>query len=175
MLITQIAFPEGTTSAVYNVNVNGSSYGYTKGMTGYTYNASDNVFSDGTSNEMSTITGSLSSGYILTHTIYVAGAILGVDEITNQKNYKVQQNYPNPFREETVFPITLDEGSNVSIELYDALGRKTLSVINRQKLSAGNQTIKMSRNLLNSGIYFAKITIENSKGKFEENIKVVVN
>lgn len=175
LLITQIAFPEGTTSAVYNVNVNASSYGYTKGMTGYTYNASDNVFSDGTSNEMSTITGSLSSGYILTHTIYVAGAILGVDEITNQKNYKVQQNYPNPFREETVFPITLDEGSNVSIELYDALGRKTLSVINRQKLSTGNQTIKMSRNLLNSGIYFAKITIENSKGKFEENVKVVVN
>lgn len=175
LLITQIAFPEGTTSAVYNVNVNGSSYGYTKGMTGYTYNASDNVFSDGTSNEMSTITGSLSSGYILTHTIYVAGAILGVDEIKNEKNYKVQQNYPNPFREETVFPITLDEGSSVSIELYDALGRKTLSVINRQKLSAGNQTIKMSRNLLNSGIYFAKITIENSKGKFEENVKVVVN
>lgn len=175
LLITQIAFPEGTTSAVYNVNVNGSSYGYTKGMTGYTYNASDNVFSDGTSNEMSTVTGSLSSGYILTHTIYVAGAILGVDEIKNEKNYKVQQNYPNPFREETVFPITLDEGSNVSIELYDALGRKTLSVINRQKLSAGNQTIKMSRNLLNSGIYFAKITIENSKGKFEENVKVVVN
>jgi hypothetical protein len=45
-------------------------------MTGYTYNASDNVFSDGTSNEMSTVTGSLSAGYILTHTIYVAGAVL---------------------------------------------------------------------------------------------------
>ena len=56
--------------------VNGSdgvTYGYTKGMTGYTYNASDNVFSDDSGGaELATVTGSLSAGYVLTHTIYVA-------------------------------------------------------------------------------------------------------
>lgn len=70
LLVTQIAFPEGSDSAVVAVN-SATSYGYTKGMTGYTYNANDNVFSDGTSNEMSTITGSVSAGYELTHTIKV--------------------------------------------------------------------------------------------------------
>ncbi len=45
-------------------------------MTGYTYNYTDNVFSDGTSNEMSTVAGLLSGGYTLTHTIYVAGQLL---------------------------------------------------------------------------------------------------
>ncbi|MCA6068813.1 T9SS type A sorting domain-containing protein [Chryseobacterium sp. RG1] len=175
LLVTQIAFPEGTSSAVYDVNVNGTSYGYTKGMTGYTYNSTDNVFSDGTSNEMSTVTGSLSAGYILTHTIYVAGAFLGTQETSNPKNFQVEQNYPNPFREETVFPINLDERSTVSIDLFDASGRKVLDVIDHQQLTAGKQEIKMSRNQLKSGMYVAKITIDNSKGTFIENLKVLVH
>ncbi len=175
LLVTQIAFPEGTASAVYNVNVNGTSYGYTKGMSGYTYNANDNVFSDGTSTEMSTVTGSLSAGYILTHTIYVAGAAnLGTQETSTYKNFKVGQNYPNPFREETVFPIVLNENSTVDIDLFDMSGRKLISVIAQQKLSAGKQEIKMSRNQLKPGTYVAKIAIENTHGKFKEELKVLV-
>jgi hypothetical protein len=51
----------------------GTVYGYTKGMSGYTYNASDNVFSDDTSGvEMAAVTGGLSTGYELTHNISVA-------------------------------------------------------------------------------------------------------
>ncbi|WP_431243481.1 protocatechuate 3,4-dioxygenase [Flavobacterium sp. P21] len=72
LLVTQIAFPEGSNSAVALVNAS-SANGYTKGLTGYTYNASDNVFSDSTAKEMSTITGSVSEGFVLTHTINVAG------------------------------------------------------------------------------------------------------
>lgn len=71
LLVTQIAFPEGSSSAVVAVN-SATAYGYTKGMSGYTYNSSDNVFSDGTDNEMSTISGSVSAGYKLTHTIKVS-------------------------------------------------------------------------------------------------------
>lgn len=74
LLVTQIAFPEGSDSAVATVNGSGGvAYGYTKGMTGYTYNANDGIFSDDTSgSEIGTVTGSLSTGYTLTHTIYVA-------------------------------------------------------------------------------------------------------
>lgn len=72
LLVTQIAFPEGADSAVVLVNAS-TANGYTKGMTGYTYNVSDNVFSDGVANEISTITGSVADGFALTHTIKVAG------------------------------------------------------------------------------------------------------
>ncbi|BFO66295.1 intradiol ring-cleavage dioxygenase [Chryseobacterium sp. KCF3-3] len=68
LLVTQIAFPEGSDSAVVLV---AASTGY-KGMSGYTYNANDNVFSDGTSNEMSAVSGSVSGGFALTHTIKVS-------------------------------------------------------------------------------------------------------
>jgi protocatechuate 3,4-dioxygenase beta subunit len=74
LLITQIAFPEGTGSAVATVNGSGgTAYGYTKGMSGYTYNANDNVFSDDSSgSEIATVTGTLSGGYTVDHVIKVA-------------------------------------------------------------------------------------------------------
>lgn len=72
LLITQIAFPEGSSSAVATVNA-ATSYGYTKGMSGYTYNAADNIFSDDTNGkEIASISGSVAAGYVLTHNIYVA-------------------------------------------------------------------------------------------------------
>ena len=67
--VTQIAFPEGSSSAVTIVNTTS----YSKGMSGYTSNANDNVFGDGYSAELATVTGSVSDGYTLTHTIAVAG------------------------------------------------------------------------------------------------------
>ncbi|GAB3935501.1 dioxygenase family protein [Mucilaginibacter myungsuensis] len=59
--VTQIAFPEGSGTAVAAVN------GYGKGMSGYTYNKSDNVFSDDTAGiEIATVSGSTSAGFNLT-------------------------------------------------------------------------------------------------------------
>jgi len=71
LLVTQIAFPEGTNSAVNQVN-GSTENGYTKGMSGYTTNASDNVFSDGISTELANLTGNISTGFELTHTIVVS-------------------------------------------------------------------------------------------------------
>ncbi|MEH6408292.1 MAG: intradiol ring-cleavage dioxygenase [Leeuwenhoekiella sp.] len=71
LLVTQIAFPEGSDSAVVTVNASAEN-GYTKGMSGYTYNASDNVFGDGVANELSTISGDVASGYTLDHIIKVS-------------------------------------------------------------------------------------------------------
>ncbi|MBO0949441.1 dioxygenase family protein [Fibrella forsythiae] len=69
LLVTQIAFPYATTNSVYTT---GQSYGYTKGAQD-TLNERDNVFSDGFTTELATVSGSLSGGYTLTHTIVVNG------------------------------------------------------------------------------------------------------
>jgi protocatechuate 3,4-dioxygenase beta subunit len=69
--VTQIAFPEGSSSAVTIVNTTAS--GYTKGMTGYTANAADGIFSDDTTGvELATVTGTVAAGYTLTHKIAVS-------------------------------------------------------------------------------------------------------
>jgi protocatechuate 3,4-dioxygenase beta subunit len=64
---TQLAFPIDITTAVYDSSL------YTKGQnTSVTSFSSDNVFSDGTSTEMLSLTGDTASGYAATMTISIA-------------------------------------------------------------------------------------------------------
>jgi len=63
---TQIAFPESISAAVYATSVYAA-----KGQNSTT-NSSDNVFSDGTTNELATLTGNTTSGYTATLTIGIA-------------------------------------------------------------------------------------------------------
>ena len=65
--VTQIAFPEGSGSAVALVN------GYTKGMSGYTYNNKDNVFNNDTAGvQIATVTGNTTDGFELSIKLNVA-------------------------------------------------------------------------------------------------------
>jgi protocatechuate 3,4-dioxygenase beta subunit len=68
LLVTQIAFPYAVSNAVYTT---GQAYGYTKGAQN-TLNERDNIFSDGVTTQLATLSGSLSAGYTLTHTIVVS-------------------------------------------------------------------------------------------------------
>jgi protocatechuate 3,4-dioxygenase beta subunit len=66
--ITQIAFPEGAGTAVAAVN------GYAKGLSGYTANRSDNVFSDDTAGvQLATVSGSPTAGFDLAISLSVPG------------------------------------------------------------------------------------------------------
>jgi protocatechuate 3,4-dioxygenase beta subunit len=67
LLITQIAFPTDICDTVYTSVSPYSNHGKQD-----TANTADSVFSDSLANELSTVTGSISAGYVLTHTIYVA-------------------------------------------------------------------------------------------------------
>lgn len=68
LLVTQIAFPTDICNTVYT-----SASPYKSRGTQDTQNANDNVFSDSLSSELATVTGSVSAGYTLTHTINVNG------------------------------------------------------------------------------------------------------
>ena len=65
LLVTQIAFPEAISKVVYAQGA------YASHGQADTTNARDNVFGDGVATEMSTVTGSASAGYELTHAIVV--------------------------------------------------------------------------------------------------------
>ncbi|TCN60479.1 intradiol ring-cleavage dioxygenase [Flavobacterium circumlabens] len=67
LLVTQIAFPENVSSAVYS-STNYASHGQAD-----TSNTKDNVFSDSLANELATLTGNLTDGYTLSKTIIVSG------------------------------------------------------------------------------------------------------
>lgn len=174
LLITQIAFPEGANSAVNQVNAS-TANGYTKGMNGYTYNAQDGEFKDGVSDEMSTITGTVATGYKLTHTIYVPVTVTtGVDEIDAETQFKLGQNYPNPVTDETTLPITLLRTSDVKIEIFDLQGK---IVFETQKLSMNHGLQKVPVNLsslgLANGRYVYSVEIRNENGTFKQSKMMV--
>ena len=168
-LVTQIAFPEGSNSAVVQVN-SATSYGYTKGMTGYTYNANDNVFSDGVSSEMSAITGSIANGFDLTHTIYVAGPVLDTQTFESNSFY-LGQNYPNPVEEVTKIPIVSNEAGTVEVTVYDLSGRRVQQPL-RTSIDGGIQEIELNVSGLSKGIYIYKVMVETATGKFEQSKKL---
>jgi hypothetical protein len=64
--VTQIAFPESASAAVYAAGVYAS---HGQNPIG---NASDNVFSDGVADELATVGGSPASGYTATLTIAIS-------------------------------------------------------------------------------------------------------
>lgn len=67
LLVTQIAFPESTSSTVY------SSTTYAAHGQADTSNTRDNVFADSLVSELAVLTGNLTDGYTLTKTITVNG------------------------------------------------------------------------------------------------------
>jgi len=173
LLVTQIAFPEGTGSAVTLVNAS-TANGYTKGMNGYTYNASDNVFSDGVANEMSVVSGTVADGFTLAHTLFAAGPTLSVNDTTAVLS-QLGQNYPNPFADKTTIPLQLLLASRVTLQVYDLNGRMIGKALNQQ-FSQGNHSIVLEKAALKlaSGYYIYKVKIENADGIFEQHKKMLV-
>ena len=52
-------------------------------------------------------------------------ALTGIDQfLTGSNNFYVSQNYPNPFETKTNIDVFLPECDNITIDVYDLLGRK---------------------------------------------------
>ncbi|MFT4061637.1 MAG: T9SS type A sorting domain-containing protein [Edaphocola sp.] len=168
LLVTQIAFPEGTGSVVETVNA-ATSYGYTKGMTGYTYNADDNVFTDGTATQMSTITGSLSAGYVLSYDCYVSGpTATGISQSESEKRFQIRQNYPNPCTNYTKIPLTLAAYADVVVVVAGTDGR----VLGRQVLgtmAAGEHSVDLDVSTLAAGVYVYTVKVTTADGIFSQS------
>ncbi len=70
------------------------------------------------------------------------------------------QVYPNPFSATTNLVFNLARNQNVSVRVTNLLG-ETVSAINNQPLSAGQQTLVINGTSLASGVYIVNVTIGN--------------
>ena len=82
----------------------------------------------------------------------------------NPQNYILFQNYPNPFNSSTVIKYELPDDSHVTLVIYDILGRVVKTLVDAEK-SPGKYKVKFETDNLSSGIYFCKISFNNSKSK----------
>ncbi len=71
-------------------------------------------------------------------------------------NYELSQNYPNPFNPSTKIKYGLPNSENVSLKVYDQLGREVAVLADGFK-NAGTYEINFDATNLTSGIYFYKL------------------
>jgi hypothetical protein len=74
--------------------------------------------------------------------------------------YSLSQNYPNPFNPVTRIRFGLPERSNVSLRIYDMLGREISTLINGN-LNAGSYETDWNGTNVSSGVYFYRLTTNN--------------
>ncbi|CAN5140400.1 hypothetical protein BH23BAC3_BH23BAC3_05080 [soil metagenome] len=79
-------------------------------------------------------------------------------EISNR--VKLNQNYPNPFNPATTIQFSLPERMNVTLEIFDLLGRLVATPIDHQ-LSGGTHQVEWDASNLASSVYFYRLTAGN--------------
>ena len=80
------------------------------------------------------------------------------DEIPN--NFVLYSNYPNPYNNSTKISYEIPVQSNVSIILYDALGREVATLVNEVNPGGKHQFSFVENNLV-SGVYFYTLRAGN--------------
>ena len=94
-----------------------------------------------------------------------------VDEIKTETphNYVLHSNYPNPYNFSTRISYEIPVQSNVSIILYDVLGREVATLVNEVKSSGKHQFDFVESNLV-SGVYFYTLRA----GNFTQTRKMIL-
>lgn len=83
--------------------------------------------------------------------------------------YSLLQNYPNPFNPATTIRFQLPRDSQVTLKVYDVLGREVATLVNGVE-SAGRYRLVLDASRLPSGVYFYRL----QAGKFTETRKLMV-
>jgi hypothetical protein len=81
-------------------------------------------------------------------------------EILLPEIFRVSQNYPNPFNASTVISYELPYQSQVTIDIYDILGRKVGTLQDCIKPAGYHQVIWDAKGI-SSGVYFYRLQVDD--------------
>ncbi|HEX7344688.1 MAG TPA: T9SS type A sorting domain-containing protein, partial [bacterium] len=91
------------------------------------------------------------------------------------QEFKIGQNFPNPFNAATVIPLELPQRSQIRIELYNVRGQ-ALGLIYQGVQNSGWPKIRYDASRLPSGVYFYRVQAEGLErgGKIQSIGKMLV-
>lgn len=110
-------------------------------------------------------TSSSTSGVVPLHSASMTQFV----EVTNVKNenvhqtplnFQLNQNYPNPFNPQTIISYQLPVSGNVTLKVYDVLGREVAMLVN-EYLEAGRHKVTFKAGNLSSGVYIYRLQSES--------------
>jgi len=167
--ISQLTFDVDTKNFIYTSNPDL----YTKG-TDPVLPSEDGVFADGYEYQIVNLSPNAETGgydSYLEVTVQGSGTTgTGYIEKENAKQFRLGQNYPNPYTDETTIPILLLHPSDIKLELWDLSGRKLYST-ERNSLFAGDQSITVNPGHLglSAGSYVYQVQVSNSNGIYRDS------
>lgn len=85
------------------------------------------------------------------------------------RTFELAQNYPNPFNPSTAISYQLPTATNVTLKVYDMLGREVATLVNARQ-EAGRYQVTFNAANLASGIYFYRL----QAGNFVETKKMML-
>ena len=86
------------------------------------------------------------------------------------------RNYPNPFNPTTAISFSLLAVGEVSLQVFDVLGREVATLLNNETLEEGEHEIQFDASGLTSGVYFYRLSarrVESSTTREGQSILLV--
>ena len=90
------------------------------------------------------------------------------DDINSVNEFKLQQNFPNPFNPSTKISWQSPASGWQTLKVYDVLGNEVATLLNEEK-PAGEYEVEFNAAGLSSGIYFYKLV----SGSFSQTCKMI--
>jgi len=84
-----------------------------------------------------------------------------VEEEKILSGFELSQNFPNPFNSVTRIDYSIPKSSDVSLKIYDLLGREVRTLVNEYQ-SAGNYAAVFDAGNLASGVYYYVLKTNNN-------------
>ena len=75
---------------------------------------------------------------------------------TQPQEFKLEQNFPNPFNPRTMIGYAIPQTEHVSLKIYDALGKEVATLVDEQK-EAGTYRVAFDATSIASGTYFYRL------------------
>jgi uncharacterized protein (DUF1501 family) len=88
-----------------------------------------------------------------------AGAV-ATESFEAPSSFRLAQNYPNPFNPSTTIAFTLAQSGPVTLEVFDAGGRRVRTLVDRT-VAAGTHTVPFDAGSLPSGAYIYRMITPN--------------
>lgn len=166
--ISQMTFPIAEKNALYAAN----SGLYTKGADPLNFN-SDNIFSDGYAFQLATLTpNAATGGYDAYLEVTVQGSgTSGYAEVEPETGgqFKLGQNFPNPFVSATTVPFNLANRADVQVDLFDLAGKKVATVSKGELLAGQHEIVLDPKSLgLTHVNYIYQLQVTNEHGTFRQ-------
>lgn len=171
---SQMAFPDALNRSVYATPL----YAGHGQNTSVANNMADMVFGNSATDlsyQLAAISGDATTGYTASLAVGINATVLGLvnAEPETGGQFKLNQNYPNPFQNSTVIPFTLTQGARVTLELFDMMGRKVAKLLDEQPLASGDHSYTLGRQgqgygALAQGNYVYQFTTTNNLGTFRQ-------